>query len=38
MSFLAIQLVTAFLIINFRRIYATYNLPMAGAAYVVGAR
>jgi len=34
MSFLVIQLVAAFLIFNFREIYATFNLPMAGAVYV----
>jgi hypothetical protein len=38
MGFLAIQLVAAFLIFNFREIYATYNLPMARAIYIVGAR
>ena len=38
MGFLAIQLVAAFLIFNCREIYAAYNLPMAGAVYVVGAR
>ncbi len=38
MGFLAIQLVVAFLIFNFREIYDTYNLPMARVVYVAGAR